>query len=50
MNQKEVILSTKNQINLLKKVLLSLPSNHRVRVQTEYLIYLSEQLMIELEK
>jgi len=50
MNKKEIITSTKNQIILLKKVLNSLPWNNKVKIQTEYLISLSERLLIELEK
>jgi len=50
MNKKDIIINTKNQIILLKKVLNSLPWNNKVKIQTEYLISLSERLLIELEK
>ncbi len=50
MNNKEIITSTKKQIILLKKVLNSLPWNNKVRIHTEYLISLTERLIIELEK
>jgi hypothetical protein len=50
MNKEEIIISTKNQIVLLKRFLNYLPWNNKVRIETEYLISLSERLIIELEK
>jgi len=50
MNKKEAITRTKKQIILLRKILCSLPWYNKVRIQTVYLISLSERLIAELEK